>query len=48
MVGVQHFRLHRHAFGPKRQTGALPWRHRNWGGLHGLRDLRRNVIGASR
>ena len=42
----EHF--HRHALGPKRQNGARPLRHGNWGGLCGLRDLRRNVIGASR
>ena len=44
----EHFRRYRHAFGPKRQTGARPLRHGNWGGLCGLRDLRRNVIGAPR
>jgi hypothetical protein len=41
----EHFRRYRSAFGPKRQTGARPWRHGDWGGLCGLRDLRREVIG---
>ena len=41
----EHFHRYRDNFGPKRQTGARPWRHRDWGGLCGLRDLRRQVIG---
>jgi REP element-mobilizing transposase RayT len=41
----EQFHRYRDAFGPKRQTGARPWRHRDWGGLCGLRDLRRDVIG---
>jgi REP element-mobilizing transposase RayT len=41
----EQFQRYRQAFGPKRKTGARPWRHGDWGGLCGLRDLRRNVIG---
>ena len=41
----EQFHRYRQAFGPKRQTGARPWRHGNWDGLCGLRDLRRDVIG---
>ena len=41
----EHFQRYRQAFGPKRRTGARPLRHGDWGGLCGLRDLRRNVIG---
>ena len=44
----EQFQRYRHAFGPKRRTGARPSRHGNWSGLCGLRDLRRNVIGAPR
>ncbi len=44
----EQFRRYRQAFGPKRRTGARPSRHGNWSGLCGLRDLRRNVIGAPR
>jgi REP element-mobilizing transposase RayT len=44
----EHFRRYRYAFGPNRQSGARPLRHGNWGGLCGLRDLRRNVIGMPR
>lgn len=43
----EQFRRHRGSFGPKRRSGARPWRHRDWGGLCSLRDLRREVIGRS-
>jgi len=40
------FHRYRNEFGPKRQSGARPWRHGEWGGLCGLRDLRKDVFGA--
>lgn len=38
------FHRYRNEFGPKRQSGARPWRHGEWDGLCGLRDLRKDVI----
>jgi hypothetical protein len=41
------FRRYRDQFGPNRKSGARPWRQGDWGGLCGLRDLQRDVIGHS-
>jgi len=39
------FQRYRNQFGPNRQSGARPWRQGAWGGLCGLRDLRKDIIG---
>lgn len=39
-----YFETHRHRFGPHRKTGARPMRHGEWGGLHTIRDLQKDVI----
>ena len=38
------YHRYRSSFGPKRQSGARPLGHGDWGGLCGLRDLRKNVV----
>jgi hypothetical protein len=38
------YHRYRSSFGPNRKSGARPLRHGDWGGLCGLRDLRKNVV----
>ncbi|MFV0337298.1 MAG: hypothetical protein ACK5LK_03525, partial [Chthoniobacterales bacterium] len=39
------FEANRERYGPKRKSGARGMRGADWGELHSLRDLRKDVIG---